>query len=332
MGIHQSSSPAAASTPHSQPTTESIAAARKAQYIGFLHRHPFATDAYELGFLPGIREDYSLQTDEFANVDVPVLMLDNYFRHPDVDRFVNRLEQFDPTPPVCVLGDASTPAEAQEYTALAHQLTETYPTIEVVIVPKCDDAINTIDETFVLGYAMGYSDIHASEFSDPIDWRGRRVHLLGASPPKQWRVIQQLTQPTLTGAPPADIVGLDWNGPQRIAYLGESWSRDGWQRADHHSIRMTVRESLREMKRFWQQREVWPTTEPIEQYGAAVCEPDDPIFAANGADIDTQEQLEEALVVEYGDQTLAYRSPTERDYVEYHHGRDLGLNDHYLNS
>lgn len=32
--------------------------ARRAEYVGFLDRHPFATDAYELGFAVGIREDY----------------------------------------------------------------------------------------------------------------------------------------------------------------------------------------------------------------------------------------------------------------------------------
>ena len=330
MATHQPSQPGTSPPSYSQPTTETIASARQAQYIGFLHRHPFVTDAYDLGFLPGIREDYSLQTDALANVDVPVLMLDNDFRQPDPDRFVDRLCQLDPTPHVCVLGDAYTPAEATEYTALAQQLSETYPTTEFVIVPKCHAAIDIIDEMFVLGYAMGYSDTHAQDFSEPVDWRGRRVHLLGASPPKQWAVIQRLTQPTLTGTPPADIVGLDWNGPQRIAYLGESWSCDGWQRADSHSIRRTVRESLREMKRFWQQRGVWPATEPIAQYGPAVRAPDDPVFAANGADIDTREQLEDALVVEYPEQTLAYRSATEQAYIEYHYSHDLGLNNHSI--
>jgi hypothetical protein len=328
MGTSQPPSPVTGPTTHSQSSADSIATARRTQYIGFLHRHPFATDAYELGFLPGIREDYSLQTDAFANVDVPVLMLDNDFRRPDPDRFVNRLDQLDPTPHVCVLGDAYTPTEAHECTALAQHLAETYPTTEFVIVPKCQEAIDIIDEAFVLGYAMGYSEIHASEFSDPIDWRGRRVHLLGASPPKQWAVIQQLTQPTLGGDPPANIISLDWNGPQHIAYLGESWSREGWQRADHLSIRATVHESLREIKCFWQERGVWPATEPIEQYSPAVCEPDDPVFAANGADIDTREALEDAIVVEYPEHTLAYRSPTERAHVEYHHSRELGLAAH----
>jgi hypothetical protein len=206
---------------------DSIAAARQAKYVAFLHRHPFATDAYDLGFLPGIREDYSLQTDDLANVETPVLMVDNDFRNPDAERYVARIQKLAQPPWVCVLGDAATPEQARKYIRLARTLVDEFPITEFVIVPKCREAIEIIDGQFVLGYAMGYSDMQAQDFSEVSDWRGRRVHLLGASPPKQFEAIQRLTQPTLAGGPPADIVGLDWNGPQRVAYLGESWSRDG---------------------------------------------------------------------------------------------------------
>lgn len=300
---------------------DAIAAARQAKYVAFLHRHPFVTDAYRLGFLPGIREDYSFQTNDLANVETPVLMVDNDFRRPDAERYVARIRNLAQPPWVCVLGDAATPNQAHEYTRLAHTLLDDFPATEFVIVPKCQEAIEIIDDRFVLGYAMGYSDVQTQDFSEVNDWRGRRVHLLGASPPKQFAAIQHLTQPTLSGEPPADIVGLDWNGPQRVAYLGEYWSREGWQSADHLSIRATVRRSLREMRRFWQERDVWPAETPAERVGPPVREPDDPVFAANGADIRERETLEDAIVVDYeGGQTLAYRSETERAYVEYHAG------------
>jgi hypothetical protein len=296
-----------------------IAAARQAKYVAFLHRHPFVTDAYELGFLPGIREDYSLQTDDLANVEVPVLMVDNDFHNPDADRYVARIRELAEPPWVCVLGDAATPDQAHEYTRLARELAGDFPTTEFVIVPKCHEAIAIIDDQFVLGYAMGYSDVQAQDFSDVSDWRGRRIHLLGASPPKQFAAIQRLTQPTLSDEPPADIVGLDWNGPQRVAYLGEYWSRDGWQAADHLSIRATVRRSLREMRQFWEERGVWPTETPVKSVGSAICEPDDPVFAGNGENIRCREALENAIIVTYDNEhTLAYRTETERAYVEYH--------------
>lgn len=301
--------------------TDGIATARRAKYIAFLHRHPFVTDAYDIGFLPGIREDYSLQIDDLANVDVPVLMVDNDFRDPDAERYVARIRKLAQSPWVCVLGDAATPEQAHEYTCLARALADEFPTTEFVIVPKCHESIKIIDDQFVLGYAMGYSDTQAQDFSEVNDWRGRRIHLLGASPPKQFAAIQRLTQPTLSGDLPADIVGLDWNGPQRVAYLGEYWSREGWQAADHLSIRTTVRRSLREMRQFWQERGVWPTQTPIERVGPPIREPDEPVFAANGEEIRERETLENAIIVDYENgQTLAYRSAAERAYVEYHAG------------
>jgi hypothetical protein len=306
---------------HAVADTDAIATARRAKYIAFLHRHPFATDAYDLGFLPGIREDYSLQIDDLANVATPVLMVDNNFCSPAAERFVGRIRKLDQAPWVCVLGDAATSEQAQKYTRLARTLGDEFPTTEFVIVPKCREAIEVIDDQFILGYAMGYSDVQAQNFSDVSDWRGRRVHLLGASPPKQFATIQQLTQPTLSGEPPADIVGLDWNGPQRVAYLGEYWSRDGWQAADRLSIRETVQRSLREMRAFWQERGVWPTETPIELVGPSVCKPDEPVFVRNGRIIHDRKTLEDAIVVSYEDgQTRAYQSKTERAYVEYSNG------------
>lgn len=271
---------------------DDIAAARRAKYVAFLHRHPFATDAYNLGFLPGIREDYSLQIDDFANVETPVLMVDNDFRDPDADRYVARIREVPEQPWVCVLGDATTPEQARDYAQLARSLVDELPITEFVIVPKCPEAFEIIDKQFVLGYPMGYSDIQATDVSTINDWRGRRVHLLGASPPKQFEAIQRLTQPTITGDPPANIIGIDWNGPQRVAYLGEYWSRNGWQAADQLSIRETVRKSLREMRKFWQERGVWPTETPVESSGPAVREPDDPVFTASGETIRERETLE----------------------------------------
>ena len=244
--------------------------------------------------------------------------IDNDFRDPDADRYVACIRELPKQPWVCVLGDVTTPEQARGYTQLARSLVDDFPTTEFVIVPKCPEAFEIIDEQFVLGYPMGYSDIQATDISTISDWRGRRIHLLGASPPKQFEAIERLTQPTITGDPPADIVGLDWNGPQRVAYLGEYWSRNGWQAADQLSIRETVRKSLREMRMFWRERGVWPAETPIEKVGAAVHEPDDPVFAANGETIREREALEDAIVVGYeGGQTLAYRSDTERAHIEY---------------
>ena len=71
-----------------------------------------------------------------------------------------------------------------------------------------------------------------------------------------------MTRPTLTDEPPANIVGLDWNGLHRGAQFGEFWTSDGWddsgRDADHVTVRKTVRHSLARLKEFWQFHGVWP--------------------------------------------------------------------------
>ncbi|WP_435180977.1 DUF6610 family protein [Halorussus sp. AFM4] len=308
--------PEPASIEYTPPAT--IEEAREAKYIGFLHRHPFATDAYELGFVTGVREDYELQTDNLQNVNLPVLMLDNDYRDADVERYIQSFRTYEPE--IGVLGDAYTKEEAIEYNELARELKDEFDT-EIIVVPKCREAIEALDQDIVLGYAMGYSDIHATDFSDVAEWRGRRVHLLGASPPKQWKVIQQLTQPTISGDPPADIVGADWNGIQKIAYKGEYWTRDGWESADRFSIRETVQKGLQEIKKFWQERGVWPEENLVDEYDPAVMEPDELIFADNGSHITQQETLEDTIVVEYEcEKTGAYSSEIQRKFIEYREG------------
>lgn len=201
-------------------------------------------------------------------------------------------------------------------------LRDEYPHKEYVVVPKCPGAFEQLDNDIVLGYPMGYSDLHAWEYSSIGDWRGRRVHLLGASPPKQYAKIEELTQPNLASDPPADIVGLDWNGPQKVAYKGEYWSRDGWQSADNLSIRETVRTSLEEIKAFWEERGVWPDTTPRDLYGPAVQEPDKLIFMDHGGDpIATREDLEAAYIREYEEHgRLAFASELQKRHWEYYEG------------
>ncbi|WP_188854020.1 DUF6610 family protein [Haloarcula argentinensis] len=289
--------------------------AQQAEYIGFLHREPFVIDAYRLGFTVGVREDYTYQS-SLRNVEVPIEILDNDFRNPDLDRYIERFERYEPS--VGMLGDAYDQQEARRYNQAGRELKRKFPGTEVIIVPKCHDAIDVIDEDMILGYPMGYSDQTAEEYTDIVDWRGRRVHLLGASPTKQYPVIEELTQPRVTGEEPADIVGVDWNGVHLAALHGEYFSPHGYGSADHLSIRETVRESLRHIRSYWKSRGVWPTAET--ERNPLTAEPMDPVWAADGSRA-TVDGLEDAIVVEYENgQTLAYRSQHERDRVEYRAG------------
>lgn len=245
--------------------------------------------------------------------------MDNNFRDPDVNRYLTQFAQHNPS--IAIIGDAYTPQEARVLNNITGYLREEHPYKTFVVVPKCRAAVDILDDEIVLGYAMGSSDIQADDVANLSEWRGRKIHLLGASPPKQYDVIEALTQSTLTEEPPADIVGLDWNGVQKVAYKGEYWSRDGWQRADHLSIRETVRTSLQEIKRFWQEKDVWPEKEPINLYGPAVQDPDESLYAVNAADITSREHLESAIVVNYDEYgTLAFQTETERQWFEYCEG------------
>ncbi|WP_327050431.1 DUF6610 family protein [Halanaeroarchaeum sulfurireducens] len=291
--------------------------------MGFLHRHPYATDAYELGYAVGHREDYEYLTRDYPNVDLPTIILDNDFRDPDIGRYLDQFDTYDPS--VAILGDAYTPAEAEGFNAVVEQLRDEFSHKEYVVVPKCGRAFDILDRDTVLGYPMGYSDVEADDYSEREDWRGRKVHLLGASPPKQYAVMQELTQPNLRDDPPANIVGVDWNGPHKMAYLGEYWSRDGWQPADHLSIRNTVRKSLEEIKQYWQDRGVWPETEPIDLYGPAVEEPNELIYMDQGGDpIGTREDLEAAYVERYEEYgRIAFLSEHAKKRWEYYEGLTL---------
>jgi hypothetical protein len=105
MAIHDSADPV------SNSSTEKHSDARQAAYVAFLHRVPFSIDALLLGFLSGFREDCTYQQSQFDTLEYPVGMLDNDFRNPDLDRYVDRALEYEPD--VGIIGDAYDAAEAQ---------------------------------------------------------------------------------------------------------------------------------------------------------------------------------------------------------------------------
>ena len=220
---------------------------------------------------------------------------------------------------MAVIGDAYNEEQAEEYNDAVGKLRDDHPHKTFVVVPKCEETFDILDEDIVLGYANGYSDVQAEDLGLH-HYRGCNVHVLGSSPKKQYEVIQQLTQPNLRNDPPANIVGVDGNGIHKAAYFGEYWSRNGWKPADHLSIRETVEKSLKEIKAFWQDKDLWPETEPIELYGAPSEEPDDPVYAVSGKDINSLEKLEKAYVEEYDGRTFAFESGTAKRFLEYREG------------
>ena len=271
-------------------TASDIAAARQAGHIAFLYRAPFAADALALGFLPGFREDCGYQETQYQNLNLPVGMLDNDFRNPDIDRFADRF--FEHELQVGVIGDVDDTDDIDAHVAAARETQASYPEAVLIVVPKSRAVIDAIPENLVLGYSRGYADRLVHEFSDPADWRGQRVHILGGSPPKQLDAIRQLTRPTLTDEQPADIVGVDWNGLHRGAQFGEFWTADGWddsgRDAGHVTVRKTVRHSLARVREFWKSPGIWPESTPQ----------DEGVHIEYGGQ--TPADLEQAACTEYG--------------------------------
>ena len=321
------------------PQSSSVAQVRKARradYVAFLFRLPYALDAHQAGFATGLREDYDFQ-DKYENVDVPVFMLDNDFKDPDLDRYQVACRNHNPR--VGVVGDAYDEASAREIVAAARELKEELDPFDPVIVPKCQEALAAIPDDIIVGYAIGYSDIHAPDFSRPSDWSGRRIHILGGAPPKQWNAIQQLApgdqadlgqaqlgafdDATTTLHEPADIVGLDWNGLHNVAMMGEYWHHESphWRRADDLTIRATVRKGLQHIKRFWKQRGVWPTLCPadVEDGLQEPTAPEHEFCSGCGNDFHEPEAWD--ALVEYEDGTVrAFCSSACHDHFEYHTG------------
>lgn len=257
--------------------------------------------------------------EEHTNVALPTLFLDHDYRAPDRDAMRQAIERYEPR--VAVIGDAYDIQDAEELDTFAAEVRETFTDVEPVVAPKCGEALEIIDNRTVLGWAAGQSQLSPGDFSRPADWRDKRVHVLGGSPPVQLQVVDQLTQPTLTDAPPADIHSLDWNGYAKGAYVGEYWSADGWQSADHLSIRETVRKSLREARTFYQDAGIWPDETPRDVYGPAVQQPDEAVVMDDGGEpITSREQLEAAHIGEYEGRTVAFESAAGKAFMEYRAG------------
>lgn len=275
-----------------------------------------------MGFLPGFREDangYQLNGD-YPNVDPIYGFLDNKYDNPDIDRYLEKFNRFDPS--VAVLGDIYSPEQAETYNEVLRELETSCPFKRYIAVPKCRAAPDILSDEFVLGFPNGASDITAEDIGYDV-FRGDEVHILGGAPDKQYDAIQKLEQPDLLGSDPADVIGVDWNGFLRPAFAepGEYWTSDGWQQDRYGaSTRSTVEKSLQELKEFWQEKDRWPSVQPCEIYGAAVEEPDDRVYAVSGGDIEGCGELEQSYIINRDGKCFAFESGTAKRFFEYREG------------
>lgn len=245
------------------PPPSNIQAARNVDYLCFTGRYPFVFDAARLGYIIGHREDLSYQwTPE--SVTLTTQFLDNDFEDPDLDRFTDRVFQYEPD--VAVLGDITDDAALDRHLAVAEDIWASYPEMRLIIVPKSRSVLEDVPERFILGYPNGKSDIQATDVAPVSAWRGHDLHILGGAPAATWEEIKRLTKPTISGSPPANIVGLDYNGFARLGMqFGDYYSpHGGWEqhlRDTYLPKRVLLLFSLLNAKHFWWANGVWPSTD-----------------------------------------------------------------------
>ena len=245
--------------------------------------------------------------------------MDNDYENPDLDRFLVEYEKREPS--VAVIGDAYSREEAEKYQETVDVLSERYPYRRFIVAPKCDAAFDVLDPgSTTLGYPNGKSPVQGDDIG-PAKFRGWDVHILGGNPHDAYEAVQKLTQPTVDGREPANVVGFDTNLPLRMAYW-EYWTPSGWQDNGGMSPRETARRSYREIKSFLQDKDLWPDIEPVEIYGEAVEEPDELLWMDDGGDpIGSREELESAYVDEYEEYgKMAFRSESQKKFIEWREG------------
>lgn len=244
-----------------------IADARNADWVVHTGRYPHVFDAARLGYTIGHREDlsYGWVPDE---VTLRTQFLDNNYENPDLERFVDGV--FQHAPDVAVLGDIYASSELQPHLDAAEEVWGSFPDTELILVPKCRDVLEDIPEAFVLGFPNGTSDIQGEDIAPARIWRqqSNRLHILGGPPLSTYNVIQRLTTNSLTGEPPADIAGLDWNGYQKFAqaYGDYADATGGWHETEKGDFakRDLIRWSLLNGKHFYLSRGIWPADDIAE--------------------------------------------------------------------
>jgi len=213
-------------------------------------------------------EDCGYQETQYQNLSIPVGMLDNDFRNPDLERFVDRFFEYEPE--VGVIGDVDEIDDVDAHVAAAREIQASYPEAELIVVPKSRAVIDAIPETPRPRVFTGIRRPPGPRVLRPCRLeRAARPHPRRESAQAARRHSTVNQTDTHTDEPPADIVGVDWNGLHRGAQFGEFWTADGTddsgRDADHVTVRKTVRHSLARVREFWRTHGIWPETTPQDE-------------------------------------------------------------------
>lgn len=169
--------------------------------------------AQEEGWLLGFRSDKWMG-------QFPVSFIDVDYRHPDFERHLDIVAQWRPryaTVPD-LSEDGINCADIDRAVRQAERLSPHCET--VLIVPKLSGHIALLPDSLAIGYSIPSSYGGAAY---PL-WEllGRRVHLLGGSPRKQWNTYLHLNAI-------ATVMSADGNYGQKMAVrYAEYWQKGKW--------------------------------------------------------------------------------------------------------
>jgi len=157
--------------------------------------------AYEEGWLLGTRSD--------QRTYLPIVFVDIDYKRPDFELHLRRVEK--ERPKYAIVPDLSdTVLDPNDIERALHQAQQLQQYCQIpFIVPKLEEQLSYIPHNYAIAYSIP-STYGGARF--PIERLvGRRVHLLGGSPDKQFACWQRATSAGVA------IISADGNGAQGAA-------------------------------------------------------------------------------------------------------------------
>lgn len=180
--------------------------------------------AAEEGWLLGLRSDESIhRLPDFVDIN---------YRKPDFEKHLEVVKQH--RPKYATVPDLSEKeVSRQDVERALQQIEQIQPYCEIpLVVPKLSGQIALLPLDIAIGYSVP-SSYGGAQF--PVwELAGRRVHLLGGSPRKQWQAYLHLSAI-------ATVTSADSNYAQKMAVkYGEYWEKDKW--VEHPDVKRGMKD------------------------------------------------------------------------------------------
>lgn len=202
--------------------------------------------AFQAGWLLGFRSDKNM-----GGSPHPVSFIDVEYKKPDFKRHLEIVQRYHPK--YATIPDLSEKeVSKQDITRAIDQAKQLAPYCEIVlIVPKLSGQIEMIPQDIAIGYSVpsGYGGAQYPLW----ELAGRRVHLLGGSPRKQFQTYLHLSAI-------ATVISADGNYAHKMAVsYAMYWQRHKWH---YHPLKQSGgkdlyaecwRLSCRNIRAYWQQ-------------------------------------------------------------------------------